>query len=310
MTKHLYDIFANKWYHGGTIFFYSDTHFGDLDSYKLRFPELYNEMVTARVSACSSLFDIASSDDEVKYANKAHDDYKAEKEKEFVAKLDQMQIDNINKLVHKNDTLIILGDVGDIRCVKKLKAGYKVLILGNHDKGVSNYISKNKISFWFTDAFEYQTIDEGVRYVETKQEAELKFLKMNPGCKITSVKKADVYGMGITNYTVSGKENLFDEVYEGTLQIGPKIILSHEPCNYEYAFNIHGHVHNKNLKFHSFSNMEDTTSPVEVWGLNICAEAIDYTPVSINKVVDSGLLNKTTDIHRKTIDIANKRRDK
>ena len=29
MEKHLYDIFANKYYRGGTIYFYSDPHFGD-----------------------------------------------------------------------------------------------------------------------------------------------------------------------------------------------------------------------------------------------------------------------------------------
>ena len=42
------------------------------------------------------------------------------------------------KYVTKNDTLILLGDVGDIECVKKLR-GYKVLIKGNHDKGNSYY---------------------------------------------------------------------------------------------------------------------------------------------------------------------------
>ena len=39
----------------------------------------------------------------------------------------------INKKVHKNDTLILLGDLGEPEYVKKIKAK-KVLITGNHDK--------------------------------------------------------------------------------------------------------------------------------------------------------------------------------
>lgn len=42
-------------------------------------------------------------------------------------------IEMINKSVHKNDTLILLGDLGDPECVKLIKAK-KVLITGNHDK--------------------------------------------------------------------------------------------------------------------------------------------------------------------------------
>lgn len=55
---------------------------------------------------------------------------------------DQEQIDRINKLVHKNDTIIFLGDIGDVSWVTKLKAGYKVLIVGNHDAGRTNYERK------------------------------------------------------------------------------------------------------------------------------------------------------------------------
>ena len=48
------------------------------------------------------------------------------------------QIKRINAKVGRKDTLIILGDVGDIECVKQLR-GYKVLVAGNHDAGLSNY---------------------------------------------------------------------------------------------------------------------------------------------------------------------------
>lgn len=44
----------------------------------------------------------------------------------------------INSKVGKKDTLILLGDVGDIEIARRLK-GYKILIAGNHDAGMSNY---------------------------------------------------------------------------------------------------------------------------------------------------------------------------
>lgn len=50
----------------------------------------------------------------------------------------QCHIMMINDYVHKNDTLIHLGDIGNPEYLKKVK-GYKVLIKGNHDKGVSIY---------------------------------------------------------------------------------------------------------------------------------------------------------------------------
>ena len=45
----------------------------------------------------------------------------------------------INRRLHKNDTLIILGDIGNIEYLKLLKPCYKVLILGNHDAGRTVY---------------------------------------------------------------------------------------------------------------------------------------------------------------------------
>ena len=51
---------------------------------------------------------------------------------------DDAQVKSINSKVGKHDTLIILGDVGDVSFIKKLR-GYKVLVMGNHDSGASNY---------------------------------------------------------------------------------------------------------------------------------------------------------------------------
>lgn len=48
------------------------------------------------------------------------------------------QIKMINSKVGRKDHLILLGDVGDIECARKLR-GHKILIKGNHDGGLSNY---------------------------------------------------------------------------------------------------------------------------------------------------------------------------
>ena len=48
------------------------------------------------------------------------------------------QIKMINSKVGRADTIIFLGDIGDIKCAEKIR-GYKVLICGNHDVGATNY---------------------------------------------------------------------------------------------------------------------------------------------------------------------------
>lgn len=48
------------------------------------------------------------------------------------------QVARINARVKKNDTIIILGDIGNPEWVKKIN-GYKVMIAGNHDRGLSYY---------------------------------------------------------------------------------------------------------------------------------------------------------------------------
>ena len=58
----------------------------------------------------------------------------------------QTHIDNIKKYVHKNDTLIHLGDVGNPKWLEQIKA-YKVLIMGNHDQSVT------KFRFYFDEVY-------------------------------------------------------------------------------------------------------------------------------------------------------------
>lgn len=47
------------------------------------------------------------------------------------------QLAIINKKVHKNDTLVHLGDVGDFEYIKQIKSSNKILIMGNHDTSVT-----------------------------------------------------------------------------------------------------------------------------------------------------------------------------
>ena len=84
--------------------------------------------------------------------------------------------------------------------------------------------------------------------------------------------------------------NIFDEIYTGPLIISDKIILSHEPLDIDWLFNIHGHVH------HSSFNRRGH--------LNCCIDANNYIPINFNQFIKSGRLKEFESIHRSTIDIA------
>ena len=172
---------------------------------------------------------------------------------------DDEQVRRINSKLGKWDTLVILGDVGDAEWVKKLR-GYKVLVMGNHDSGASNY--KRMI-----------TEDETQTRIGQDKVSKRLFV-YNP----TTV-----------------DNHLFDEVYEGPLFISDKILLSHEPIDFPYALNIHGHDHSL------LSKGDDLH-----W--NVCAEHIDYTPVCLKTIATSGRLGKIDSIHRDTIDRATERK--
>lgn len=198
---------------------------------------------------------------------------------------DQEQIAMINSKVGKNDTLIILGDVGDVECVKQLR-GYKVLICGNHDVGATNY--QRECPEWQFDQKDY-----------SKEEAKGIVRQQCPGYKITVAEAiAFVNGKGITaTWVVTADNQLFDEVYPGPLMIGEKIFLSHEPVNIPFALNIHGHDH---------SGWEHKD-----WAhLNVCSDVIGYTPINLNQTLKSGAASHVQSIHRQTINDATKRAKK
>ena len=242
MKKHLYDVFADKWLKDcDSIWLYSDPHFSDLESYKLRFPSYFDP----------------------DYFEDGYD---------VVTVLDEMQIKNINAKAGKNATIIILGDVGNVECIRKLKARYKVLIMGNHDKGASNYQHR----------IEAVVAATGQKRVALMNTWDATFLR--------------THQQDLSSY----KElKLFDEVYEGPLFINDRLVLSHEPITgYGNIFyNIHGHVHNAEYK-------GDTTH------MNVCAEAINYKPVNLLSLLKNGLLKNIDNIHRQTIDFATERKAK
>jgi calcineurin-like phosphoesterase family protein len=137
----------------------------------------------------------------------------------------------INSKVGRKDVLVHLGDVGDLEVMKKIR-GYKILIMGNHDTGVTKY------------------------------------------------------------------KEVFDEVYTGPVQIGEKLILSHEPLECGWAFNIHGHIH-------SFTHRDDARH------MCICPEVTrQFEPINFNQLMKSGFMSKIETQHRKTINTATKRKEK
>ena len=238
MIDTLYDTFK-KWSAKGSVYIISDPHFSDIESFEFR---AKNNKLPKNVKT--------------------------------VVELDNFIVSNINRTVHKADCLIVLGDVGNIDCITKLKAGYKVLLLGNHDKGADYY---KRITVDITD------------------------FKLDLA-KVVKLPKELLVGEHELDKHVIFDNKLFDEVYSGPLMISDKIILSHEPiipCP-DYLVNLCGHVHAKEHRF-----------KVDKHGYyNFCAEAIGYNPISLSELIKKGLISKVKDIHRVAVDGAITRKAK
>lgn len=227
MIAGLYKIF-DHWHKNGTVWIFSDTHFGDPDIHKA-FPNRPSDVQLVR---------------------------------------------NINSKVGKKDTLILLGDVGDPECVRALR-GYKVLIMGNHDAGRSNY--------------ERVVASDRIPATGTELEAIRKMSEKFPCCKYT----VNNLHTPSSYWEVVADNQLFDEVYEGSLIIGEKYILSHEPVCYPGLFNFHGHEHHRGQTANK---------------LNVCADMIGYFPVNLNQFMKTGPAAKIKTAHRETINRATKRK--
>ena len=195
---------------------------------------------------------------------------------------DEEQIKNINSRAGRKDTLIILGDVGDISKVRQLRAAHKVLVMGNHDAGATNY--KRKIEIEIFDLEEY-----------TREAALEEARKKYPDWKLEIWQGYDISKPPFAYWVVRADNCLFDEVYEGALIVGEKLIFSHEPVSIPWLFNIHGHDHaGQKREAH----------------LNVCSDVIGYKPINLNGLLKKGLAAKVQTIHRVTIDKATERKAK
>lgn len=115
---------------------------------------------------------------------------------------------------------------------------------------------------------------------------DLEYIKKLKGYKILIAGNHDT---GLDKY-----REIFNEVYSGPVMIAEKLILSHEPVDVPWAFNIHGHNHQsfKNDKRH----------------FNVCGDAIgNYTPINFNQWMKQGHLAHIESIHRTVINKATER---
>lgn len=194
------------------------------------------------------------------------------------------QVKRINAKCGRADTLIILGDVGDISYVRQLRAKYKILVMGNHDSGASNY--QRHI---FKKLF-----DKGMFQ---KHEALDEMKRLYPDCAYSISEYWDNF-TDTFYWEVSADNRLFDEVYTGVLVIGEKLMLSHEPIKRcDWCMNIHGHDHSRSHKN-------------DIYHFNVCADVIGYEPINFNKWMKEGHLAPIVSIHRDTIDNATARAKK
>lgn len=194
------------------------------------------------------------------------------------------QVKLINAKCGRADTLIILGDVGDISYVCQLRAKYKILVMGNHDAGASNY--QRQI---FREKF-----DKGLFQ---KHEALDEMKRLYPDCAYSISDSYDFLD-NVPCWEVSADNRLFDEVYTGVLVIGEKLMLSHEPIKgCDWCMNIHGHDHSRSHKN-------------DIYHFNVNADVIGYDPINFNKFMKEGHLAHIVSIHRDTIDNATARAKK
>ena len=195
---------------------------------------------------------------------------------------DGFQIKSINSRVGKKDTLIILGDVGDPSCVAKLR-GRKVLIMGNHDKGRTNYLRREVEE----EAFDVRDLPP----YEARRLREASKTMLDP--KAGERERMEAFWEERRIFEAFPKKakrdnRLFDEVYEGPLMIGDRVLLSHEPVDFPHAVNLHGHDH-------SGTAFRDGRH------LNLCAEFLNYLPMPLREALAKCPPSKVRGIHEEAV---------
>ena len=241
MKIKLYKCFEH-WYHGGTIWVYSDPHFqNDTEM------EQYFGWIPA-----------------------------------------EEQLQRINQCVTKNDTLICLGDVGNkLELASKIKAGYKVLITGNHDRGASTYTREQR--------------NYGICESETEAKAIIRD-GISEILNIGGFKPNEYVKLDDSRWLLRIDNHLFDEVYTGPLFISDKILLSHEKITMPCCINIHGHEHRG--QFMEQVEMHTVAGPVQAVSYNVACDVVDFKPMRLDQIVQNYPLKNVPSIHRLTIDRA------
>ena len=206
------------------------------------------------------------------------------------------QVKKINDKVKKDDTLILLGDIGNLEYIKRIKAGYKILISGNHDVGLTNY--KKTITHEIKEIFA-ECVDEEKYKIDVAIERKSfhKYLyEKYPYAKINIQERYEFHSP-FHFFDATIDNNLFNEVYGGPLFISDKILLSHEPIDIPFGLNIHGHVHD------GLGGLSKDNSKY-----NVCSNCINYEPQNLSEIIKSGCLKNRDTIHRLTIDKATKKK--
>lgn len=211
------------------------------------------------------------------------------------------QVKIINSKVSKKDCIIFLGDIGNTEYIKQIK-GYKILITGNHDLGVSNY--KRKIDKEFIKVSDEVMNDPN--FNECRLNGNFEVINKKIVRKYLEEYKTKKDFAGISDVetdtrrgdylTITYDNKLFDEVYDGQLFINDKILLSHEPVVLPFALNVCGHCHGKEQSIYR---------PGFYARVNLAADVINYTPVRLDKLVEE---YKVTTQHRLTIDSATEKK--
>lgn len=181
----------------------------------------------------------------------------------------------INSKCGRADTLIHLGDVGDVTYIRQLRAKRKILIMGNHDIGRTNYERDTGVFYFAKEMY------------HTMKEVAVAVAEKFPNYHFN-------YSETEASWVIFYDNCLFDEVYEGQVLISEKLILSHEPVDVPWAFNIHGHCHSpyhKNNELH----------------FNACLDATGYEPINFNQWMKQGYLAHIQTLHQDTINHATKR---
>ena len=207
------------------------------------------------------------------------------------------QVKKINDKVKKDDTLILLGDIGNLEYIKRIKAGYKILVSGNHDVGLTNY--KKTVTHEIKEIFA-ECIDEEKYKIDVAIERKSfhKYLyEKYPYAKINIQERYEFHSP-FHFFDATIDDNLFNEVYGGPLFISDKILLSHEPIDIPFGLNIHGHVHD------GLGGLSKDNSKY-----NVCSNCINYEPQNLSEIIKSGCLKNRDTIHRLTIDKATKKKN-